>query len=154
MIKLYTDGACKGNPGPGGWAYVLEYNDYRIFGGDAMKQTTNNRQELYAVIFGLEKIKDRTIPVTVFSDSMYVIQGATKWLPDWKLNGWKTKQDKMVANQDLWKLLDRLLGDFDQVSFTHVKAHSGNLWNEFADELASSAAILAMEELTQPEMRT
>ena len=108
-INLYTDGSCLGNPGPGGWAYVLEWGDYRILGADGMAETTNNRQELYAVIYGLERIEDKSRPVIVYSDSEYVVKGVSQWLARWKANGWKNARKREVVNRDLWEYLDQLL---------------------------------------------
>lgn len=144
-IKLYTDGSCLGNPGPGGWGYVLEYGDYRKFGADSMLDTTNNRQELYAVIHGLQAIKDKSIPVEVITDSKYVVRGVNEWIEKWKANNWKNSRGKQVTNKDLWEVLDTLLAEFDEVSFTWVKGHNGNMWNEYADELAYTAAGLAQK---------
>ena len=142
-INLYTDGSCLGNPGPGGWGYVLEWGDYRIFGGDGMTNTTNNRQELYAVIHGLEQIKRRDRPVVVYCDSDYVVKGVSQWLDKWKARGWRNANNKPVKNRDLWEHLDQLLGEFDDVRFVWIKAHNGNQWNEYADELARAAAEMA-----------
>ena len=146
-INLYTDGSCLGNPGPGGWAYVLEWGDYRIYGADGMAETTNNRQELYAVIYGLERIEDKSRPVIVYSDSEYVVKGVNQWLAKWKANGWKNARKREVVNRDLWEHLDGLLSEFDSVRFQWIKAHNGHEWNEYADELASSAANLVQQAL-------
>lgn len=146
-INLYTDGSCLGNPGPGGWAYVLEWGDYRILGADGMAETTNNRQELYAVIYGLERIEDKRKPVIVYSDSEYVVKGVSQWMAKWKANGWKNARKREVVNRDLWEHLDGLLSEFDSVRFQWIKAHNGHEWNEYADELASSAANLVQQAL-------
>jgi ribonuclease HI len=146
-INLYTDGSCLGNPGAGGWAYVLEWGDYRIYGADGMANTTNNRQELYAVIYGLERIEDKSKPVVVYTDSNYVVKGATEWLTKWKANGWRNSRRKEVVNRELWEHLDQLLSKFDSVTFKWIKAHNGHEWNEFADEMANGAANLVQQAL-------
>lgn len=142
-VLLFTDGACKGNPGPGGWGYILRHvssgKQRESSGGDA--ETTNNRMELSAVIEGLAALTRRT-SVEVVTDSAYVADGAAKWMPSWKKNGWKRREKgqlKPVKNEELWKRLDELLGSHD-VSFTRVKGHSGHPENERCDELAVQAA--------------
>lgn len=134
-VTLYTDGACKGNPGTGGWGVVLEYGEHRkeLFGGDA--GTTNNRMELMAAIAGLSTLKSRCI-VDLYTDSVYVKDGITKWLSNWKSNGWRTASKKPVANQDLWEQLDQAVSNH-QVNWHWVKGHSGDPGNERADELAN-----------------
>lgn len=116
-INLYTDGSCLGNPGPGGYGYVLEWGDYRIFGADGMTETTNNRQELYAVIYGLNRIEKRDVPVVVFSDSDYVVKGVSTWLDKWKARDWKNANNKPVKNKDIWEMLDELINEFDDIKF-------------------------------------
>ena len=134
-VTLYTDGACKGNPGKGGWGVVLEYGEHRkeLFGGDV--GTTNNRMELMAAIAGLSALKSRCI-VDLYTDSVYVKDGITKWLSNWKSNGWRTASKKPVANQDLWEQLDQAVSNH-QVNWHWVKGHSGDPGNERADELAN-----------------
>jgi len=138
-VALYTDGACKGNPGAGGWGVVLEYGKHRkeLFGGDV--ETTNNRMELMAAIAGLSALKSRCV-VDLYTDSVYVKDGITKWLSNWKSNGWRTAAKKPVANQDLWEQLDQAVSDH-QVNWHWVKGHSGDPGNERADELANQGVF-------------
>ena len=143
MINLYTDRSCSGNPGPGGYGYVLEYGDIRKVGADGATHTTNMRMELYAVIAGLHAINDTSIPVIVFSDSEYVVKGITKWISDWKARDWKNSRGKEVSNKDLWIALDKLVGKFKSIEFRWVKGHAGNPWNEWADELAREGTEVA-----------
>ena len=135
-VELYTDGACSGNPGPGGWGALLLYGDHRreLSGGEA--STTNNRMELQAVIEGVRVLK-RTVPLTIYTDSTYVMKGITEWISGWKRNGWKTAAKKPVKNEDLWRELDSVLAGHD-VQWQWVKGHAGNPGNERADELARS----------------
>lgn len=135
IVTLYTDGACKGNPGPGGWGVVLEYGDHRkeLYGGDP--ETTNNRMELMAAIQGLSALKSRCV-VDLYTDSVYVKDGITKWVSNWKKNGWKTAAKKPVSNQDLWQQLDSVTHEHD-VRWHWVKGHAGHPGNERADELAN-----------------
>ena len=135
IVTLYTDGACKGNPGPGGWGVVMEYGDHRkeLCGGDP--ETTNNRMELMAAIQGLSALKARCV-VDLYTDSVYVKDGITKWVPNWKKNGWKTAAKKPVSNQDLWQQLDSVTNEHD-VRWHWVKGHAGHPGNERADELAN-----------------
>ncbi|HDK37418.1 MAG TPA: ribonuclease HI [Thiolapillus brandeum] len=134
-VRLYSDGACKGNPGPGGWGVLLRYGDAEkaLWGGE--KQTTNNRMELQAVIEGLMALT-RPSRVTVVTDSQYVKNGMTQWIHNWKRNGWKTAARKPVKNADLWQQLDALVHQHD-VHWEWVKGHSGHPENERADELAN-----------------
>lgn len=135
QVTLYTDGACSGNPGPGGWGAVLEWNGRRkeLSGGEA--ETTNNRMELYAAIAGLEALK-RPCAVTLYTDSKYLRDGVTGWLAKWKANGWKTAAKKPVKNQDLWRRLDEAQSRHD-ISWRWVKGHAGDPGNERADALAN-----------------
>lgn len=134
-VRIYTDGACRGNPGPGGWGVVLRYGETekRLFGGE--QDTTNNRMELSAVIFALEALR-RSCHVIVTTDSKYVIQGITEWMSGWKRRGWKTAAKKPVLNQDLWQRLDELVAGHD-IEWHWVKGHSGHPENELADALAN-----------------
>ncbi len=133
-VRIYTDGACSGNPGPGGWGAVLLFNGERkeISGGEA--ETTNNRMELTAAIRALEALK-RSCAVDLYTDSRYVRDGITQWLANWKAKGWRTAAKKPVKNADLWRLLDAKAGEHD-VTWHWVKAHAGNPENERADALA------------------
>lgn len=134
-IEIYTDGACRGNPGPGGWGALLlaEGREKEICGGEL--ETTNNRMELTAAIRGLEALK-RDCSVTVFTDSEYVRRGIDEWLANWKSRGWKTASRKPVKNQDLWQALDQAVADH-VVTWRWVKGHAGIPGNERADELAN-----------------
>ncbi|MDO6745808.1 ribonuclease HI [Gilvimarinus sp. 1_MG-2023] len=134
-IEIFTDGACRGNPGPGGWGALLRYNDQEkeLCGGESM--TTNNRMELMAAIEGLKALKEPCV-VTLTTDSQYVRQGITSWLTGWKRNGWKTSAKKPVKNDDLWRQLDEQNARH-KVSWQWVKGHSGHSENERADQLAN-----------------
>jgi len=133
-IEIYTDGACSGNPGPGGWGAILRYKDSEkeICGGEAL--TTNNRMELMAAIMALESLK-RPGHVRLHTDSIYLRDGITKWIHNWKRNGWRTADKKPVKNAELWQRLELALETHD-ISFHWVKGHSGHDDNERADELA------------------
>ena len=133
-VVMYTDGACSGNPGPGGWGTVLMSGNHRkeLFGGDA--ETTNNRMEMMAVIRGGEALK-RGCEVDIYTDSTYVMKGMTEWLEGWKKRGWRTASRKAVKNVDLWQRLEKAL-DHHKVNWYWVKGHSGVPENERADELA------------------
>jgi len=136
-VELYTDGACRGNPGPGGWAALLIAGAMRKELSGAEAATTNNRMELMAAIEGLKALK-RRCSVKLYTDSKYVLQGATEWLPNWKARGWRTAAREPVKNQDLWERLDAALATQD-ISWHWVKGHSGHDGNEFVDELANLA---------------
>jgi len=133
-VHIYTDGACSGNPGPGGWGVLLRYNgsERELFGGEA--DTTNNRMELRAAIEALNALK-RPCTVHLHTDSTYVKQGITTWIRRWKANGWRTADKKPVKNQDLWLELEDALARHD-VRWHWVKGHAGHPENERADELA------------------
>ena len=135
IIKIFTDGACRGNPGPGGWGVVLQYGDVEreLFGGS--KNTTNNRMELTAAIEALAVLK-RPCTVELTTDSQYVRLGITQWLAGWKKRGWKNSQKQPVKNQDLWQALDAQV-QRHQVTWHWVKGHSGHAENERADQLAN-----------------
>lgn len=137
-VEIWTDGACRGNPGPGGWGAVLRYNGHEkeLAGGEA--ETTNNRMELMAAIRALESLK-RPCRVHLTTDSNYVRHGITDWLPRWRRNGWRTASRKPVKNVDLWQRLDRAAARHD-VRWTWVRGHSGHPENERADRLATAAA--------------
>lgn len=134
-VILYTDGACKGNPGKGGWGALLISGKHRkeLYGGEA--ETTNNRMELTAVIQGLRALK-RPCTVNLYLDSKYVIQGMTEWIHNWKARGWKTADKQAVKNVDLWQELDQEISKHD-VQWHWVKGHAGNDGNERADALAN-----------------
>lgn len=133
-VDIFTDGACSGNPGPGGWGVILRHGDTEkeLNGGAA--ETTNNRMELTAAIEALEALK-RPCTVRLYTDSVYVKDGITKWITGWKRNGWKTAAKKPVKNVDLWQRLDAALGAHD-ITWNWVKGHAGHPENERADELA------------------
>ena len=135
MIKVYTDGACKGNPGQGGWGALIIENDAEreIYGGES--NTTNNRMELMAVIKALELLKEQKY-ITVFTDSTYVQKGISEWIINWKRNGWKSSNKKSVKNKDLWVELDNL-NDQMSVKWQWIKGHAGHSGNERADYLAN-----------------
>ncbi len=134
MIEIYTDGACSGNPGPGGWGVLMMWNGHEkeMYGGE--EETTNNRMEMMAVIEALKALK-KPSPLKLYTDSKYVMDGITKWMDGWKAKGWKTAAKKPVKNQDLWQEIDALVNMHD-VQFIWVKGHAGDPGNERADELA------------------
>ena len=134
-VELFTDGACKGNPGPGGWGVLLRYKDQEkpLFGG--LAQTTNNQMELMAVIEGLKAL-NQPCKVKITTDSSYVKNGMESWLAGWKKNNWKGSNKKPVKNKELWQQLDAEVQKHD-VSWAWVKGHSGHRENEIADELAN-----------------
>jgi ribonuclease HI len=143
-VQLYTDGACSGNPGPGGWGALMLWNDHEKELCEGEFETTNNRMELMAAIMGLEYLK-RGMGVDLFTDSTYVRDGITKWILNWKKNGWRTVAKKPVKNEDLWKRLDAALAPHD-VEWYWVKGHAGNPENERADELARQGMMLYKSE--------
>ena len=134
-VIIYTDGACKGNPGPGGWGALLRWNGHekKLCGGETL--TTNNRMELMAAIMALESLKEMC-EVTLYTDSVYVKQGLNEWLPGWKLRGWRTADKKPVKNQDLWQRLDSAASRH-RIDWRWVKGHAGDPGNEEADRLAN-----------------
>jgi ribonuclease HI len=141
-VEIYTDGACRGNPGKGGWGALLKYGDKEktLHGGES--NSTNNRMELMAVIMALEAVNE-SFKIVVTTDSKYVLQGATEWLSGWKQRGWKTAAKKPVLNVDLWQRLDKALKPRN-IEWKWVKGHSGHAGNERADSLAN----LGIDELT------
>jgi ribonuclease HI len=147
QVVLFTDGACRGNPGPGGWAYILRHPATGVEKEDSggSPQTTNNQMELQAVIEGLGALKRRSA-VEVITDSVYVAKGAREWLPGWKRNGWRRREKNRwapVKNVELWQAIDALLARHD-VRFTTIAGHSGHVENERCDELAVAAALKQM----------
>jgi len=142
-VEMFTDGACRGNPGPGGWGVMLRYQgkEKELYGGE--RETTNNRMELMAAIRGLESLT-RPCAVALTTDSQYVMKGATEWMAGWKRKGWKTAGNKPVKNVDLWKQLAKALSPHT-VEWHWVRGHTGHPENERADELAN----LGVDELGQ-----
>ncbi len=140
QVELYTDGACLGNPGPGGWAYILRLpsTGKSLEGSGGEKLTTNNRMELTSVIRGLEALK-RQSAVKIVADSQYVLNGINQWLPDWKRRGWRKADKKPVLNADLWQELDALLQKH-KVTVEWTRGHCGHKENERCDQLASRQA--------------
>ena len=134
-VQIFTDGACRGNPGPGGWGAILRYgnNEKELYGGE--KETTNNRMELMAAIKALESLS-RSCTVDLTTDSQYVRMGISEWMHNWKKRGWKTSAKKPVKNVDLWQRLDEVTSKH-KVNWHWVKGHSGHEENERADELAN-----------------
>ncbi|SFR50582.1 ribonuclease HI [Thiomicrospira sp. ALE5] len=141
QVVVYTDGGCKGNPGPGGWGVLLRYGDIEKELRGSAAETTNNRMELTAAIMAFEALT-RPCKVKITTDSQYVKNGVTQWLSGWKKKGWRTAANKPVKNQDLWERLDAAL-QMHQVEWCWVKGHSGHPENERVDQLAN----LAIEEL-------
>ena len=136
-VEIFTDGACRGNPGPGGWAALLVCGTERKEVSGSEAATTNNRMELAAAIGGISALK-RRCRVKLFTDSKYVLQGITEWLPNWKARGWKTAAKEPVKNQDLWQLLESAVAGQD-IEWHWVKGHSGHEGNEYVDQLANQA---------------
>ena len=137
-IFLYTDGACLGNPGAGGWACILCYEEHKKILSGCEIDTTNNRMELTAVIMGLSALK-RPVDITVVTDSKYVMNGITKWIANWKRKHWKTAANKNVKNKDLWLSLDALCSKH-RVSWEWIKGHSGHTENEECDQISQAEA--------------
>ena len=136
-VEIFTDGACRGNPGPGGWAALLRKGDTEKMISGAQETSTNNQMELMAAIQGLEQLK-KPVRVTLTTDSQYVRQGITKWISSWKRNGWMTSQKKPVKNKELWQRLDVAVAEH-QVEWLWVKGHSGHRENEMVDQAANDA---------------
>jgi ribonuclease HI len=143
VVEIYTDGACRGNPGPGGWGAILRYNsqEKELWGGE--DATTNNRMELMAAIRALEALK-RPSQVELYTDSIYVMKGITAWIHDWKRKGWKTADKKPVKNEDLWRQLDQLAAKHD-IQWHWVRGHAGHPENERADQLANKGIPIASD---------
>ena len=137
-VDIYTDGACSGNPGPGGWAFIIKYRNGNIkeFSGSE-KYTTNNKMELTAAIKAIKYFKKKII-INIYTDSKYLKDGITIWIKKWKLNGWKTSNKKNVKNSDLWKLLEEKIQNHE-IHWMWVKGHDENIFNEKADMLAKKA---------------
>ncbi|BAZ05722.1 ribonuclease HI [Calothrix sp. NIES-3974] len=149
--SIYTDGACTGNPGPGGWGVVVYHDDGSVHElGDAAKQTTNNRMEMQAAIAALEYLQasGQSEPVTLYTDSEYLINCVTKWLRAWKARGWKKADGKPVQNQDLLEILDHL-NSSQQIRWRHVRGHAGNIGNERCDAIARGFATGKLPSLRQ-----
>ncbi len=136
-VIIYTDGACRGNPGPGGWGAVLQYGGQRKELNGSEPATTNNRMELMAAIHALSALR-RSCRVRLYTDSRYVLQGITEWLPNWRRKNWKTAANKPVKNTDLWQRLDIASAEHD-IEWHWIKGHSGDPGNERADQLANEA---------------
>ena len=143
VVEIYSDGACRGNPGPGGWGAVLRYNlkEKELWGGEA--STTNNRMELMAAIRALEALKRRS-RVKLYTDSLYVMKGISQWIHDWKRRGWRTADKKPVKNEDLWRRLEELAAQHD-VEWHWVRGHAGHPENERADKLANKGIPIASD---------
>ncbi|OQW42736.1 MAG: ribonuclease HI [Proteobacteria bacterium SG_bin4] len=148
VVEIFTDGACKGNPGLGGWGALLKYQGHEreIFGGE--EQTTNNRMELLAAIRALEALK-RRCKVHLHTDSQYLQKGISEWLEAWKARNWRTSNKKPVKNEDLWKLLDQLSQQHD-IEWCWVRGHSGHVDNERADQLANRGVQM----MSSPAIKT
>jgi ribonuclease HI len=149
-IEIYTDGACKGNPGPGGWGVLLKSGatEKELYGGERL--TTNNRMELMAVIQALQALK-RPCAVTLHVDSQYVLKGMTEWLAGWKAKGWRTSTKQPVKNQELWQALDELVnGAGHEIKWRWVRGHDGDPGNERADLLANRGVEVALGRLPPP----
>lgn len=143
VIEIFTDGACKGNPGPGGWGVLLRLGEHQktLFGGEP--QTTNNRMELLAAIRGLQALKKTPARVLLTTDSQYVMKGIREWMPNWKKRDWKTASRQPVKNADLWRELDELVSQH-HVEWRWVKGHSGHPENDLADELANRGVDMVL----------
>jgi ribonuclease HI len=144
-VVIYTDGACRGNPGPGGWGVILRYSSTHKSLKGFEAATTNNRMELTAAIEALKALT-RSCDVDLYTDSKYLLQGINEWIENWKLNGWKTTARKAVKNADLWQLLDQQVPRH-RINWHWVKGHAGDEGNEAADRLANEAIDIVMEQL-------
>ena len=144
-ITIYTDGACKGNPGEGGWGAYIEYNNEKVKLYGYETETTNNRMEITAAIEALRYIKVKS-NIILYTDSKYLMNGINTWIHDWKKNNWKTSSNKGVKNVDLWQIIDELNSNHS-IKWSWVKGHSGNPGNEMADELANFAITSKGERL-------
>ena len=144
-ITIYTDGACKGNPGEGGWGAYIEYNNEKVKLYGYEKNTTNNRMEITAAIEALRSIKIKS-NIIIYTDSKYLMNGINTWIHDWKKKNWRTSSNKGVKNVDLWQIIDELNSNHS-IKWIWVKGHSGNPGNEMADELANFAIISKGETL-------
>ena len=142
ILKIYTDGACKGNPGPGGWGALLDYGGQIKEINGYSHETTNNIMELTAVIKALQQL-NRTCKIVITTDSNYVKNGITDWIKKWKINGWKTANKKPVKNKELWVKLDQLVNQHT-ITWKWIKGHSGHPQNERADALANEAITFAL----------
>jgi len=145
LVEIYTDGACRGNPGPGGWGVLLRYNnsEKELYGAES--ETTNNRMELTAAIRGLQELK-RKCRVRLTTDSTYLKNGITLWIDDWKRRNWRTTAKKNVKNADLWQQLDKITA-LHEIEWCWVRGHSGHRENEYADMLANRAIDELLEKL-------
>ncbi|MEM7071239.1 MAG: ribonuclease HI [Pseudomonadota bacterium] len=141
IVDIYTDGSCLGNPGPGGWGVLMKWGDHQKELSGSAHHTTNNRMELTAAIKAIEALK-RPMQICLYTDSIYVKNGITTWLKQWKSNGWKTSAKKPVINQDLWQQLDHVIQPH-QIEWVWVKGHNDNVGNNHADQLAREAASRA-----------
>lgn len=137
QVEIFTDGACRGNPGPGGWGALLRFQDNEKTLKGSEKETTNNRMELQAAISALESLS-RPCVITLTTDSRYLMDGVQQWMPNWKKRGWKTANKKPVKNEDLWRKLDKLTTEHE-IDWQWVKGHSGHRENELVDQLANDA---------------
>lgn len=154
--KIYTDGACSGNPGPGGWGTVMYFADGSIHElGGGSRQTTNNRMEMQAAIAGLTWLRDsgQTEPLAIYTDSEYVLKGITQWIAGWKRRGWVNSAKKPVLNRDLWEQLDQITAEVNQtldkpLQWVYVRGHSGNVGNERCDTIARAFAANRPIDLT------
>jgi ribonuclease HI len=144
-VIIYTDGSCKGNPGPGGWAAILTYAGREKELSGAEEMTTNNRMELRAAVEGL-RVLTRSCQVDIFTDSQYLKQGMTAWIYNWRRNGWLGAEKKPIKNQDLWMKLDELASKHD-VKWHWIKAHNGHEYNERVDQMAKQAILTHQESL-------
>lgn len=136
-VLIFTDGACRGNPGPGGWGVLLRYQNHEKILSGAESHTTNNRMELMAAIQALTAMKEKCC-IDLHTDSQYVQKGITEWIASWKKRGWKNSNRKLIKNLDLWQMLDEAVSRH-KVHWTWIKGHSGHLENELADQIANQA---------------